>query len=200
MRITDLPIDDKLRDLRQSDVNSLVKVSGVVTRRTGVFPQLLAVAFDCNTCNTTLGPWPVVGNTEVRPEVCPNCQGHSFRSNNTKTVYGNYQKLTLQETPGTVPAGRVPRHKEVTVLDDLIDLARPGEEIEVTGIYCHSQARLSKRSTGLPLFNTLIEANCIQKRSGGSTASWTEEDKRAILSLGRDPRVSAAFTHGLLLD
>eukprot|EP01031_Cornospumella_fuschlensis_P031068 gene31068-37548_t len=189
VRITDLPIDDLLRNLRQSDVNSLVKVSGVVTRRTGVFPQLLSVAYDCNTCNTTVGPWPVVGNNEMRPEVCPNCQGHSFRSNNTKTVYGNFQKLTLQETPGTVPAGRVPRHKEVTVLDDLIDVARPGEEIEVTGIYCHAQARLSKKATGLPLFNTLIEANCIQKRSGGSTASWTEEDKRAILSLSRDPRI-----------
>ena len=37
VRITDLPIDDLLRNLRQSDVNSLVKVSGVVTRRTGVF-------------------------------------------------------------------------------------------------------------------------------------------------------------------
>lgn len=51
----------------------------------------------------------------------------------TESVYQNYQKLTLQETPGSVPAGRLPRHKEVILLHDLIDIARPGEEVEITG-------------------------------------------------------------------
>ncbi len=50
-----------------------------------------------------------------------------------QTIYRNYQKLTLQESPGTVPAGRLPRHKEVILLHDLIDCARPGEQIEITG-------------------------------------------------------------------
>lgn len=46
-----------------------------------------------------------------------------------QTIYRNYQKLTLQESPGKVPAGRLPRYKEVILLNDLIDCARPGEEI-----------------------------------------------------------------------
>lgn len=49
------------------------------------------------------------------------------------TKYRNYQKVTVQETPGTVPAGRLPRHKEVIMLHDLINTARPGEEVMVTG-------------------------------------------------------------------
>jgi DNA replication licensing factor MCM2 len=53
--------------------------------------------------------------------------------NASETVYQNYQKLTLQESPGTVPAGRLPRQKEVILLHDLIDCARPGEEVEITG-------------------------------------------------------------------
>ena len=32
-----------------------------------------------------------------------------------------------------MPAGRLPRHKEVILLHDLIDKARPGEEVDVTG-------------------------------------------------------------------
>jgi len=40
VRITDLPLSSSLRDLRRSNLNNLVRVSGVVTRRTGVFPQL----------------------------------------------------------------------------------------------------------------------------------------------------------------
>lgn len=48
-----------------------------------------------------------------------------------QTIYRNYQKLTLQESPGIVPAGRLPRYKEVILLNDLIDCARPGEEIVI---------------------------------------------------------------------
>ena len=40
VRIADVPTNFTLRDLRQSHLNALVRVSGVVTRRTGVFPQL----------------------------------------------------------------------------------------------------------------------------------------------------------------
>jgi len=50
-----------------------------------------------------------------------------------QTVYKNYQKLTLQESPGTVPPGRLPRQREVILLWDLIDSAKPGEEVEITG-------------------------------------------------------------------
>jgi DNA replication licensing factor MCM2 len=51
-----------------------------------------------------------------------------------QTVYRNYQKMTLQESPGSVPAGRLPRHREVILLWDLIDTAKPGEEV-VSVIY-----------------------------------------------------------------
>ncbi|CAI7914754.1 unnamed protein product, partial [Closterium sp. NIES-53] len=50
-----------------------------------------------------------------------------------QTIYRNYQKMTLQESPGSVPAGRLPRYKEVVLLNDLIDCARPGEEIVSAG-------------------------------------------------------------------
>ena len=50
-----------------------------------------------------------------------------------RTVYRNYQKVTLQESPGSVPPGRLPRSKEVVLLNDLVDSVRPGEEVVVTG-------------------------------------------------------------------
>ena len=37
--------------------------------------------------------------------------------------------MTLQESPGSVPPGRLPRHREVILLWDLIDSAKPGEEV-----------------------------------------------------------------------
>ena len=46
-----------------------------------------------------------------------------------QTVYQNYQRITMQESPNSVAAGRLPRSKEVILLDDLCDGCKPGDEI-----------------------------------------------------------------------
>lgn len=69
-----------------------------------------------------------------------------------ETVYRNYQKITLQESPGRVPAGRLPRSKEVILLHDLIDTVRPGEEVEITGIYAHTYDMALNAKNGFPVF------------------------------------------------
>lgn len=74
VRITNLPVSYTLRQLRQSHLNCLLRVSGVVTRRTGVFPQLKYVKFDCTKCGITLGPFPQDSNAEVKLSFCQNCQ------------------------------------------------------------------------------------------------------------------------------
>jgi DNA replication licensing factor MCM2 len=85
--------------------------------------------------------------------------GGPFTLNSTQTVYKNYQKLTLQESPGTVPPGRLPRQREVILLWDLIDSAKPGEEVEITGIYRNSFDAGLNMKNGFPVFKTVIEAN-----------------------------------------
>ena len=191
VRITDLPVSYTLRQLRQSHLNCLLRVSGVVTRRTGVFPQLKYVKFDCTKCGVTLGPFPQDSNSEVKLSFCQNCQSRGpFTLNSEKTVYRNYQKLTLQESPGTVPAGRLPRHREVILLWDLIDSAKPGEEVEISGVYRNNYDAQLNNKNGFPVFATILEANHVVK-SHDQLAGFrmTEEDEREIRALSRDPRI-----------
>ncbi|KAF5121968.1 DNA replication licensing factor mcm2 [Metarhizium brunneum] len=191
VRIFDLPVHYTLRQLRQSHLNCLVRVSGVVTRRSGVFPQLKYVKFDCTKCGITLGPFQQESNVEVKITYCQSCQSRGpFTLNSEKTVYRNYQKLTLQESPGTVPAGRLPRTREVILLWDLIDKAKPGEEIEVTGIYRNNyDAQLNNRN-GFPVFATILEANNVIKAHDQLAGfRMTEEDEHEIRKLSRDPNI-----------
>jgi len=191
VRITDLPVQYTLRQLRQSHLNSLIRVSGVVTRRSGVFPQLKYVKFDCTKCGVTLGPFAQDANVEVKVSFCQNCQSRGpFNLNSEKTVYRNYQKLTLQESPGTVPAGRLPRHREVILLWDLIDSAKPGEEVEITGIYRNNYDALLNHKNGFPVFATVLEANYVVK-SHDQLAGFrlSDEDERQIHQLSRDPKI-----------
>lgn len=135
-----------------------------------------------------LGPYRYT-SADVRPEKCLSCDERGpFKLNQQHTEYGNYQTIQLQEAPGSVPPGRVPRHKTVILLGDLTDIARPGEEVEVTGIYMHSNLTL-KKTKGFPVFSTIIEANCVQKRHGSSSSLLSEEDKRKIRELSNDPQI-----------
>ena len=95
-------------------LGNLIKVRGVVTRRTGVFPQLSIVYYDCGACGNRMGPFAQQsgGDKEVKPARCGACSARGpFSVNASETVYQNYQRLTLQESPGSVPPGRLPRQK-----------------------------------------------------------------------------------------
>ncbi|KAJ3127298.1 MCM DNA helicase complex subunit, partial [Irineochytrium annulatum] len=191
VRITDLPVSDSIRSLRQSDLNSLIRVSGVVTRRTGVFPQLKYVKFNCLKCGVLLGPFYQDSGAEIRIQNCPQCQSKGpFSVNTEQTIYRNYQKITLQESPGSVNAGRLPRHKDVILIWDLVDSVRPGEEVEVTGIYRNNFDMALHSKNGFPVFATVIEANHICKKED-SFASFrlNEEDMKKIRELARDDRI-----------
>ncbi|KAF8743961.1 hypothetical protein AX14_013363 [Amanita brunnescens Koide BX004] len=191
VRIADLPLSLSLRDLRRANLNNLVRVSGVVTRRSGVFPQLKYVKFDCRKCGAVLGPFYQDASREVKISYCANCESKGpFPVNSEQTVYRNYQKMTLQESPGSVPAGRLPRHREVILLWDLIDSAKPGEEIEVTGVYRNNFDASLNSKNGFPVFSTVIEANHINKKEDLFAAfRLTEDDEKEIRALGRDERI-----------
>jgi DNA replication licensing factor MCM2 len=55
VRIRELPVEDKLRDLRQIHLNALIKIKGVVTKRTNVLPELNKMYFRC-VCGDIKGP------------------------------------------------------------------------------------------------------------------------------------------------
>jgi len=192
VRIVDFPLVDAIRDIRQSHLHQLVRTTGVVTRRTGVFPQLREVCFTCEKCGFIVGPFHQSTNEEVKPNACPNCQSKGpFALNVEGTKYRNYQKISLQESPGKVPAGRLPRTKEIILLHDLIDCARPGEEIDVTGVYEYSFDAGLHLKQGFPVFGTLLEANSVTKKGDAyAHFSLTDEDRTQINALSRDPRIS----------
>lgn len=93
--------------------------------------------FQCISCKYLKGPYfnYLVEEAKKYLGICIVCKNRSYVLDDYKNVYRNYQKWTVQETPGTVPPGRVPRQKEVYILNDLVDSARPGDEVEITGIF-----------------------------------------------------------------
>lgn len=200
VRISGLPVRDSLRDLRRIHLDVLIRVYGVVTRRSSVFPQLQSVKYNCSRCGFLIGP--ILVNDEnaqvAKPSSCVNCEAQSgFTINSHSTIYRNYQKISIQESPGTVPAGRVPRTKEVILMDDLRDSIKPGEIIDVTGIYCHSYDAMLNAKHGFPVFSTIIEANYIGKPKQEGQNSLTDEDISQILEYSKKPNIGSIIAKSI---
>jgi len=191
VRITDLPLVEELRSLRQLHLNQLIRTSGVVTSSTGVLPQLSLIKYDCDKCSYVLGPFVQNQNQETKPGVCPECQSRGpFSINMEETLYKNYQRITIQESPGKVPAGRLPRSKDAILLGDLCDTCRPGDEIELTGVYTNNYDGSLNTAQGFPVFATVIMANhVLRKDESNATKSMTDEDIKAIVALSKDERI-----------
>jgi DNA replication licensing factor MCM2 len=186
IRIKDLPIEDNLWDLRQVHLNNLIRIKGVVTKRTGIFPQLKKIYFHCGKCGERKGPIYKHANEELNLGQCFRCHSKGpFNLDQNDTEYRNYQKLTVQETPGSVPPGRVPRQKEVILLNDLVDSARPGDEVEITGIYISKFDYNMNAQHGFPIFSTYIEANYIKRCHDIEQTELTEDEISTIWELSK---------------
>ena len=97
VRVRDLPVEDKLRDLRQIHLNALIKIRGVVTKRTGVFPELQKIFYRCS-CGDLKGPIFHQNPYEAKQFIgqCILCQANGpYTVDEINTVYRNYQKITI---------------------------------------------------------------------------------------------------------
>jgi len=191
VRITELPLVEELRSLRQLHLNQLIRTGGVVTASTGVLPQLSLIKYDCNKCSYVLGPFAQAQFQEVKPGTCPECQSQGpFQVNMELTLYKNYQRITIQESPGKVTAGRLPRSKDSILLGDLCDSCKPGDEIELTGVYTNNYDGSLNTNNGFPVFATVIMANHIlRKDDSNATKNLTDDDIKAIMALSKDERI-----------
>jgi DNA replication licensing factor MCM3 len=92
--------------------------------------------------------------------------------------------------PERAPAGQLPRSVDVILDDDLVDTAKPGDRIQLVGIY----RTLGNGGSGSSTFRTVIMANNIiqlSSKSGGGIAEavLTDTDIRNINQIAKKKNV-----------
>lgn len=71
------------------------------------------------------------------------------------------------------------------MINDLVDTARPGDEVEITGIYVNRFDYFANVRHGFPVFQTYVEANNLKRFGDEDIIECTEEDKTLIRELSK---------------
>ena len=64
----------------------------------------------------------------------PKCQHKELEVEPESSKFIDFQILRIQELPEDLPPGQLPHYVDVTAKQDLVDSARPGDRIVLTGV------------------------------------------------------------------
>ncbi|ORX58381.1 DNA replication licensing factor MCM6 [Piromyces finnis] len=130
------PYIKRLRELRTNVIGQLVAITGTVTRTSEVRPELLYGTFRCLDCGT------IVKDVEQQfkysePTSCPNptcLNQHDWELIIQRSKFTDWQKIRLQENANEVPSGSMPRTIEVIFRNEIVEKAKAGDKVIITGI------------------------------------------------------------------
>lgn len=113
--------------------------------------------------------------------------------NRLTTEYGlstfrDHQMISIQEMPERAPPGQLPRSVDVVMDDDLVDQVKPGDRIQLVGMFKSLGNRVGQSTTST--FRTLVVGNYVHvlsnKAGGGITQMpLTDLDIRHINKIAR---------------
>lgn len=196
VRFKNLPEPLPLRKIGSDQLNRLVSFDGIVVRATPVQPLLKEAAFQCSCGEIT--PQPQHGHFIRRPLRCKNdsCRREKgFELLVEKSTFLDSQGFRVQERPEDLPPGQLPRFIEVMALDDIVDAARPGDRVKITGVVGAKPEFIPGKGR-LRVFTTFVDANHIEtvgKETGEVDIS--PEDEKKIKELAK-----REFIHKDLID
>ncbi|KAI1852483.1 hypothetical protein JX265_011118 [Neoarthrinium moseri] len=170
------------RTLGSHHLNHMVSIEGIVTRCSLIRPKVVKSVHYNETKNIfhfreyrdqtmTNG----VTTSSVYPQT--DDEGNPIITEYGFCTYRDHQTVSIQEMPERAPAGQLPRGVDVILDDDLVDKVKPGDRIQMVGIF----RTLGNRNTNhnSALFKTVVLANnvvLLSSKAGGGVAAATITD------------------------
>jgi len=138
-----------------------------------------------------------------------------------RCLFTDKQVVKMQEAPEAIPPGETPATVTICAYDDLVDHAKPGDRVVVTGVYRATPMRVSPRlRTVKSVFRTYLDVIHFKKHSssrfgaedaraakGSEYAAEVEErdavdsvlmaQEEAMKAMGRDPEIYSKLVRSL---
>ena len=181
-------ITDKipLRKVNTSHLDKMIAVSGMVVRSSELRPLLTDGAFVCSNGHVTrvLQEGVVI----KRPLKCEGCEEmRNLELDEKRSEFIDSQILRVQELPEELPPGQLPRFFDVDVVGDIVNTARPGDRIVLSGVV-RAELDITPGQARTRVFRSKIDSNLIEVAGKDpGQVQITKEDEFLIRSVASSP-------------
>lgn len=144
-----------------------------------VHPKVVRSVHYCSKTNKTLEQkYTDLTSLEGVPTSCvyptKDADGNPLETEYGLCTFKDYQTFTIQEMPEKAPAGQLPRSVDVIVEHDLVDKCKPGDRVQVVGMF---RCLPNKKSNFLGgSFRTILIANNVQLLSNEVAPEFSMDD------------------------
>ena len=142
-----------------------------------------------------------LGHASMRAQYFPTKdeQGNPLEPEFGYFKYRDHQTAVLQEMPEHAPAGQLPRSVPVILDDDLVDAVKPGDRVQIVGVYRAIPRSIGGRNDGgIPAFRTVLIATNVQRiMRDASTVQPSAKDVANIRAVGAYPNVYKRMSESL---
>ena len=181
-RIANFPAERSLRQINSEVITKMISVSGMVVRASEVKPLAKEVTYKC--LDKHISVFTLLDgmslNTSVKCQT-PNCKHTNLAIIPEDSRFIDFQIVRLQELPEDLPPGQLPHYVNISMKQDLVDYARPGDRIVLTGIVRIEQERISGvTKSESALYRLRMDGNNIEFIGGKGTKSSRRTEREEI--------------------
>lgn len=208
------------RSLTSSSLRQLVSVEGVATKVSSIKPKVVRSVHYCpvtkqhlereyrDSTDPELGlhaldsqgrelPDRMIG---ITPTAFPqkDKDGNALETEFGLSEFKDHQTVVLQEMPERAPMGQLPRSVELVLDHDLVDKIKPGDRVQIVGVYRALSRTGSNPSGGGGAFKTVVLVNNVQILGRDtSQLTFSPQDVRMIKELGKNPDILSILGRSL---
>ncbi len=186
VRLRALPDLVPLRKVDTSYIDHMIAVSGMVVRTSELRPLMTEAAWLCPSGHLSYEPQDDLALK--KPAKCELCgEIRNFELDRRHSRFIDFQVVRVQELPEELPPGQLPQFFDVNIEGDIVNTARPGDRVVLTGVvravpdYALGQVRTR-------LFRSQIDCNQVEvKGKEPETVQVTKEDEELIKKIAASP-------------
>ena len=198
-RIANFPVQRSLRQINSEIISKMTSVSGMVVRSSEVKPLAKEVTYKC--LDKHISKFTLLDGMSLNASVkcqTPNCKHTSLAIIPEASRFIDFQILRLQELPEDLPPGQLPHYVNVSIKQDLVDYARPGDRIVLTGIVRIEQERIAGVSKSeSALYRLRMDGNNVEFVGGKGIKSSrrtereeiSPDEEKLVKSLAKNPDI-----------
>ncbi|XP_078541802.1 maternal DNA replication licensing factor mcm3-like [Lissotriton helveticus] len=171
------------RTLGAHFLGNLLCVEGIVTKCSLVRPKVMRSVHYCPATKktlerkytdiTSLDPFPSSAVYPTKDE-----ENNPLETEYGLSTYKDHQTLSIQEMPEKAPAGQLPRSIDIIADDDLVDSCKPGDRVQIVGIYRCLPSKQGGFTSGT--FRTIMLANNVKQMSKEMAPTFSADDVAKI--------------------